>query len=72
MNPGHTPVCRCCAHFLVEAFDQGHVNPCRLNRWEETRHVAPELSADGRACDGFEPRAEEDGKDETAAGEDAS
>lgn len=57
-SPGHATVCRDCAHFVVEAFDQGHPSPCRLNRWEETKHLSPAIAEDGRSCGGLLQRLE--------------
>ncbi|NQT13715.1 MAG: hypothetical protein HQ582_13260 [Planctomycetes bacterium] len=59
MNPGTGTICRDCDNLICEAFDQGHANPCKLNRWEGTRHLSPDLAESGRSCGGFEPRAEE-------------
>jgi len=67
VNPGHGIVCRQCVNLLANLRDQGHVNPCELVGWENTKHHAPALSDDGRSCGGFEPKEEEPVDVETAA-----
>jgi len=69
INAGHGAICRDCDNLVRELFEGGHPNPCRLVRWEKTKHLAPTLA--GGRCDGFEPRAEEDGN-QTAVHSDAS
>jgi hypothetical protein len=54
MNPGQGTVCSGCRHFSAHAWHQGHVNPCRRNRWDGERHHSPALAADGKSCEDFE------------------
>ena len=67
LNPGAGQLCRGCRSFLAEAWEQGHVAPCRLNRWLETKHVKPTLTRDpsGEECTGFE-RLEEEAEEAVA------
>jgi len=53
--PGHAPCCLECRQFSRAAWCQGHVAPCRANRWVGTRRYKPTLraTADGWTCDEF-------------------
>jgi len=66
MQAGCGLICRECVHHLAKLWRQGHVAPCKVNRWEETKHVSPKLSDDGRECESFEARAEEPVEEEAA------
>ncbi|MFH1923800.1 MAG: hypothetical protein ABIP48_28410 [Planctomycetota bacterium] len=59
-NPGQALVCRGCAHFSFTSWNNGHVAPCRRNRWIDTRHVSPILvgTVEGAACSDFEAQPE--------------
>ena len=56
MNPGHGTLCRNCRHFSASGWNEGHPNPCHRNRWVGTKHHAPALTADRRACHEFEAK----------------
>lgn len=70
MNPGQGSVCRGCLHFLADAWNEDHPNPCKLNAWHGEQHYSPTLAVDGRSCEDYhqqskpvdnsslEPRAE--------------
>jgi hypothetical protein len=55
---GRATICQRCAHRIAERPD--HPSPCKKYRWRGTRHLKPELSADGERCDGFEGDVEGD------------
>ena len=55
MQAGLSPLCRECIHFSMAAADRGHPSPCRQFGWRGTKHVSPDLSADGSTCSDFGP-----------------
>ncbi|MFH1266674.1 MAG: hypothetical protein ABIK89_13170 [Planctomycetota bacterium] len=57
-NPGQALLCRTCAHFAAEAWNNGHPSPCRRFRWVDQKHVSPIMvgTAEGVACSDFEEK----------------
>jgi len=58
MQPGQGLICRECVHHLAKLWRQGHVAPCELVGWHDTKHHSPAIADDGRSCGGLLQRLE--------------